>query len=456
MKYMRILPLVVLLVGFIAPVARAGVLLPVYSFTNFPDGSSPQSSITVGGDGNFYGTTYSGGAFSDGVVFRLTTNGVYSLLATLDGTNGANGGGALVRGLDGNIYGTTANGGVNNHGTIFMVATNGTFTNLVSFTNSTVVGLSPAGGLMQDTDGTFYGTTGGGGANGYGVIFKYTKNDNNLGVLVAFANTNGSNPEGTLTRDTNGNFYGTTASGGAFGRGTVFRVRPDGVLTNLASFDGTNGGAPYATLVPGADGNYYGTTANGGTNGNGFGYGTVFLVTTNGALTNLVYFNQNNGANPYYGLTTGPDGNFYGVTLNGGAYGRGTFFQITTNGAFIPLFSFSALIGPYAGLTLAGDGSLYGTTRLGGTHSGGAVFRYVLNPAPPVFQTVTQTNHTAMLTWSALAGGTYQLQYSTNLIQTNWMNLGPQLPATNATANASDFIGPDPQRFYRAVLLSLP
>ena len=455
MKTMRILSLVWLL-GVIASVARAGVVVPAYAF-NFTDGYSPQSSITAGGDGNFYGTTYSGGAFGSGVAFMLTTNGVFTNLFNFDGTNGANPGGALVRGLDGNVYGTTVNGGVNNHGTIFMLATNGVFTNLISFTNSAIVGLSPAGGLMQDPDGTFYGTTGGGGANGYGIIFKYTKNNNNLGVLVAFANTNGSGPEGTLTRDANGNFYGTTTSGGAYNRGTVFRVRPDGVLTNLASFDGTNGGAPYATLVLGADGNYYGTTANGGTNGGGFGYGTVFLVTTNGAVTNLFYFNQSNGANPYCGLTIGPDGNFYGVTLNGGAFGRGTLFQVTTNGVFNPVFSFSSLgVGPYAGLTLAGDGSLYGTVRSGGAHTDGTVFRFILNPAPPVFQTVTQTNHTALMTWSALVGGTYQLQYSTNLVQTNWVNLGLQIVATNASATASDSIGPDRQRFYRTALVPSP
>src|ERR1039457_7086937 len=260
----------------LAPVVRAGVLLPVYAFNDLPDGNSPEASLAVGGDGNLYGTTYYSGAFSDGVVFRLTTSEVYSLLASFDGTNGANGFGALVRGLDGNIYGTTANGGVNNHGTIFMVGTNGVFTNLVSFTNSTIVGTAPAGGLMQDMDGTFYGTASGGGANGYGTVFKFTANNRGLSVLVAFGNTNGSVPEGTLTRDANGNFYGTTASGGTYNRGTVFRVRPDGLLTNLVSFNGTNGGAPYATLVLGADGNYYGTTYNGGTNGGGFGSGTVF------------------------------------------------------------------------------------------------------------------------------------------------------------------------------------
>src|ERR1017187_1874148 len=85
----------------LAPVVRAGVLLPVYGFNNLPDGNTPEASLAVGGDGNLYGTTSSGGAFNDGVVFRLTTNGIYSLLASFDGTNGANGFGALVRGLDG-------------------------------------------------------------------------------------------------------------------------------------------------------------------------------------------------------------------------------------------------------------------------------------------------------------------------------------------------------------------
>ena len=85
----------------LAPVVRAGVLLPAYAFNNPPDGNTPQASLAVGGDGNLYGTTYYSGAFSDGVVFRLTTSEVYSLLASFDGTNGANPSGALARGLDG-------------------------------------------------------------------------------------------------------------------------------------------------------------------------------------------------------------------------------------------------------------------------------------------------------------------------------------------------------------------
>src|SRR5882672_5473868 len=102
MKLIRILPLV-LLIGLITPIVRAGIVVPVYAF-NFTDGYSPESSLAVGGDGNFYGATHDGGAFNKGVAFRLATNGVFTLLATFDTTNGANPIGALVRGLDGNVY----------------------------------------------------------------------------------------------------------------------------------------------------------------------------------------------------------------------------------------------------------------------------------------------------------------------------------------------------------------
>jgi uncharacterized repeat protein (TIGR03803 family) len=178
----------------------------------------------------------------------------------------------------------------------------------------------------------------------------------NLTTLVSFNNTNGANPWGRLTQGSDGDFYGTTGSGGSnaytLNYGTVFRMTTNGVLSSLASFDWTNGSTPYAGLEVGVDGNFYGTTAYGGNNSLG-SPGTVFKVTTNGALTSLASFDWTNGGNPVAGLTRGIDGNFYGTALQGGRNGLGTVFvlllpftiqnPLVTNGNFS--FSFPAVAG---------------------------------------------------------------------------------------------------------------
>jgi uncharacterized repeat protein (TIGR03803 family) len=235
----------------------------------------------------------------------------------------------------------------------------------------------PYGPLMQASDGSFYGTTAYGGAYGYGTIFRMTTNG--LSTLVSFNYTNGSYPVGGIMQSTDGNFYGTTYNGGGYGAGTVFRITTDGTLTVLASLGAPGiGGAPYAGLVQGMDGNLYGTTANGGTNG----YGTVFRITTNGALTSLTSFNYSNGAYPYGGLVQMPDGKLYGTTYGGGINGYGTVFRITTNGTVTSLVSFNQTGNgayPYAGLLQGAGGILYGTTGYGGTNGYGTVFQFTTN-----------------------------------------------------------------------------
>jgi uncharacterized repeat protein (TIGR03803 family) len=160
--------------------------------------------------------------------------------------------------------------------------------------------------------------------------------------LVEFSGANGENPAGGLVQGTNGNFYGTTSIGGnlslnaGYGFGTVFKMTPGGALTTLVSFNLTNGYNPTAALVQGSDGNFYGTTTGGGA---GVG-GTVFKMTPAGVLTTLVSFNGANGSQPSAGLVQGSDGNFYGTAEYGGANGLGTVFQVTTNGTLTTLVSF--------------------------------------------------------------------------------------------------------------------
>jgi uncharacterized repeat protein (TIGR03803 family) len=280
--------------------------------------------LTMGNDGNFYGTAWGGGSNGVGTIFKMTTGGTFTIseLISFSYGNGENPPAALTLGNDGNFYGTTRAGGYTNldggfgYGTVFKVTPTGVLTTLVSFANTN--GGLPYSGLTLGNDGNFYGTTYYGGTNGnYGTVFKVTTNGT-LTMLVSFANTNGANPYAALTLGNDGNFYGTTSRGGTNGSpgyGTVFNVTTNGTLTRLVSFANTNGANPQAALTLGEDGNFYGTTAGGGTNGS---HGTLFKVTANGTLTTLVSFNNTNGAAPEAPLTFGQDGNLYGVTVAGG------------------------------------------------------------------------------------------------------------------------------------------
>jgi uncharacterized repeat protein (TIGR03803 family) len=380
--------------------AAAIVLCPAYSqeiLCSFPGPQGTNSSLAQGNDGNFYGTSSAGGTSGKGTVFRMTPGGA---LTTLVSFTGGNDGGqpyaGVIQGSDGNFYGTTSQGGAKNFGTVFKMNPNGAVTTLVSFNGTGVRdGAIPYSGLVQGSDGNFYGTTywGGdknaGGGSGLGTVFTITPS----GVksnLVIFEGPNGGHPFGGLIQGNDGNFYGTTYWGGNVslnggnGFGSIFRVTPGGQFSMLATFDGTHGGHPYQGVVQGNDGNFYGTTYWGGSTLNDYnGYGTVFQMTPDGTLTMLVGFTNDNGAHPFGGLVQGIDGNFYGTTLWGGNLslngfnGLGTVFKVTPAGDLTTLFSFSGDNGslPYATLILGSDNNIYGTTCQGGAGGGGVVFR---------------------------------------------------------------------------------
>src|SRR5665213_3548680 len=126
-----------------------------------------------------------------------------------------------------------------------------------------------------------------------------------------------------LIEDTNGNFFGTTATGGANNDGTVFKLSPAGMLTTLIQFNGANGAAPYAPLIEDRSGNLYGTASSGGFRTNG----TVFKISPAGVLSLLAVFNGTNGATPDGPLAQGTNGYFYGTTFGGGSNRAGTIFQ---------------------------------------------------------------------------------------------------------------------------------
>jgi uncharacterized repeat protein (TIGR03803 family) len=282
--------------------------------------------LVQGTDGNFYGTTTSGGAHSSGTVFKITPAGAYTLLYSFaGGSDGQYPYAGLVQGTDGNFYGTTRNGGTHNDdGTVFKITSTGTESVLWSF-GSGSDGQSPQAGLVQGTDGNFYGTTRSGGANGDGTVFKITPAGAESLLWSFGSGSDGQNPDAGLVQGTDGNFYGTTYNGGAHSAGTVFKITSSGTETVLYSFGGGSDGAyPYAGLIQGADGNFYGTTPSGGANSRG----TVFKITPAGSESVVHSFTGGGGGqNSLAGLVQGTDGNFYGTTNAGGAHSDGEVFK---------------------------------------------------------------------------------------------------------------------------------
>ncbi len=290
------------------------------------EGFMPAAALVQGPDGELYGTTQGGGPRGWGTAFKTTTNGTLTLLIDFSiSTNGSGPSAAMIQGADGALYGTTSYGGANDDGTAFRMTTNGTITTLAVFNFSD--GAEPTK-LIQTANGSFYGTTFDGGINGNGTVFQITSNGT-LTSLASFNYTNGGSlPYDGLVQTPDGNFLGTTYEGGAYGCGTVFQVSPAGAVTTVYSFTGgSDGGHPAASVIEGSDGNFYGTTAYGGT----YDDGTVFRLAPDGALVSLVQFDGWDGANPEAALTPGADGNLYGTTENGGADGAGVIFRVNIN-----------------------------------------------------------------------------------------------------------------------------
>jgi uncharacterized repeat protein (TIGR03803 family) len=282
--------------GTVFTITPQGTFTTVHSLDfNQSEGDTADSGLVPTGAGDFFGTTYGGGnsnnffngtnatdSFGDGVqnppgtVYRITPEGTLTTLHSFNGTDGSNPGKEAVVGLDGNLYGTTLFGGASNAGSVYSISSAGTFSTLYSFTDGDD-GAHPKAQLLQGNDGNFYGTTldGGGKAgqrqcsvNGCGTVFKITPQ----GTLTTLHDFNGD-PEpahpGSLTQGTDGNFYGTSFTGGKFFLGTIYSISPQGNVITLYEFDATNGTEPIAGLTLANDGSFYGATTAGGTHNQG-------------------------------------------------------------------------------------------------------------------------------------------------------------------------------------------
>jgi|HubBroStandDraft_6_1064221.scaffolds.fasta_scaffold149627_2 uncharacterized repeat protein (TIGR03803 family) len=329
--------------GTVFSVGTTGAEKVLHNFGGQGDGSDPVASL-LNVNGTLYGTTLEGGAncSSCGTVFKITTSGAETVLHSFGGgkNEGFHPDGGLLN-VNGTLYGMTNGGGVNDYGTVFAITTSGAEKVLYSFTGGSTDGEYPDGGLI-DVKGTLYGTTPYGGAgscndhgmgSGCGTVFSVTTAGKEA-VLYNFkgASGDGSQPSRGLL-NVNGTLYGTTQLGGANGKGTVFAVTPSGKETVFYSFKGGSGDGSYPLAdLTNVNGTLYGTTISGGVRCKRHsGCGTVFSVTPAGTETVLHRFKGwrgGDGAWPYAGLLN-VNGTLYGTTYLGGRNNGGTVFSLT-------------------------------------------------------------------------------------------------------------------------------
>jgi uncharacterized repeat protein (TIGR03803 family) len=355
----------------------------IHSFAGGASGTEPLfSGVIRDRAGNFYGTTYSGGAFNLGTVFKVDNNGNATVLHSFTGgSDGATPYAGLVRDAAGHMYGTTYNGGLKlaacalGCGVVFEIDLGGHEKVLHQFSSGTD-GAFPVGGLILDTAGDLYGATESGGTYNFGMVFKIDSKGIETVVHYFAGAPEGQFPFGRLVRDSAGNFYGTTSGGGA-GFGTVYKMTAAGQLTVLHSFaGGSDGATPEAGVLLEKNGDLYGTTYLGGANN----VGTVYKVDATGNETVLHTFDGSDGSYPESALVHDPAGNLFGTTVQGGTGGflGGTVFKITPDGMLTSIYDFTGGVdggGPAGSLMIDRNGNLYGTTAAGGSSGHGTVFK---------------------------------------------------------------------------------
>jgi uncharacterized repeat protein (TIGR03803 family) len=392
---------VLLIAVFIAApsAANAGRFTTLYSFCKAPqdglcpDGEGPASRL-LKIDNLLYGTATVGGPTQESILYSVSTTGTFSTVYTFCNVSPCSGttdpGGFLARGTAGSFYGVTNSDGTADGGTIFQVSASQQLTTLYQFCARLhcLDGSSPVA-VISDHHGELLGTTAAGGAYRQGTVFRF-RPGGRFRVIHNFCsatNCADGNMPGVLLLAHDGNFYGTTSAGGTIGAGTVFQISSAGNFRTLYSFCSSNGCVdgeyPGPTLVEGADGNLYGITNLGGTNGRG----TIYTITTDGRLKTLYAFcsrtNCADGESPQEGLALAPNGGFYGVA-SGGIYFHGLVFKITPAGTYSTVHNFCTVGGCFDGAnpavepTITANGTLYGTTTAGGHANLGTV--YVLKP----------------------------------------------------------------------------
>lgn len=329
----------------------------IYNFNWHSEGASPMNPalLAQGQDGNLYGTLQST-LNGDGSVFGW--NVPAATVAKIYGFTGADGNtpqSGLSLGLDGSFYGTTETGGLYGKGSVFKITSGGVFKQLYSFTDG-LDSAYPWTPPVQGPDGSIYGTTYNG--TNPGRAYKITSAGAFSMIAVLPSKT-----QAPLIFANDGNLYGTTPYGGTYNRGTVFKLTTKGALTIIHSFTAE---LPAGPVMQGADGKLYGTTPWGGTNGEG----TIYTMTLSGGSFKVLHnFLLSEASNSISGLVQGSDKFLYGVSQAGGGNGQGSLFKINTTGTtFSALYGFQTAQGdqPMSTPVLHTNGIIYGTTNHGG------------------------------------------------------------------------------------------
>jgi uncharacterized repeat protein (TIGR03803 family) len=337
----------------------------IYNFKGIPDGASPNGDLLYS-NGVFYGSTYYGGSYGAGTVFRMTASGaervIHSFHLSHSKQSIANPLGIAL--LNGMLYGTTVSGGAYSAGAAYRMTTDGDERILHSFGYGSD-GRVPYSGLLL-WNGTFYGEAGGG-TFGLGTVYSMAPTGKER-VICDLSSAVGA-PTGGLIA-TNGRLYGTGLNGGSYNRGTVFSLTTACSLRVLHNFGASSDGTYPNAGVTALHGTLYGTTTTGGT----YGGGILFSLSKSGSEHILHDFGSGvDGSGPNGALAV-RDGVLYGTTQSGGEYGEGTFFSMTTSGVEETLHNFghrSDGAQPSGALLLQSE-TLYGTTAYGGSVCNGA------------------------------------------------------------------------------------
>jgi len=361
----------IVIVMLAAQCAQAQSYSVLYTFKLGPYGAGPYWGVIEDARGNLYGTTSGGGSSDIGSVFKLSTTGKETVLygfksPSVDGAGPA----SLIRNADGTFYGNTYYGGPG-FGTVYQLSSKGEETVLHMFQGQ-ADGAYPQSPLVEDAKGNVYGTAYSyGGPSSAGTIFKIN-NTGEFSVLHTFTGgADGNRPAAGLVQDSEGNFYGTTAGGGANLFGVVFKLSSTGEESVLYSFKGgRDGEGPVAPLIRDESGNLYGTTEYGGVRVSQYSCGTVFRVSSTAKETVLHRFTgYTDGCNPTTALVRDAEGNLYGTT-------SATIFRISACGGETVLYSFTGGPDgepPVSGLIQDAQGNLCGTTQYGGYAPCGSV-----------------------------------------------------------------------------------
>jgi hypothetical protein len=447
----------------------ANPLLTPLCFFSLTNGATPWASVIQASDGNFYGTTYAGGAATNfdnnagaigyGTVFKVTPNGQLTCLASFFKTNGMHPRAALVEADDGNFYGTTHNGGSwpgtilgnSGAGTVFRVTRDGQMTLMVDFAATN--GACPAAGLVKGPDGALYGVTRMGGSTygdpasglsaGWGVIFRLTTNGVFQVIHHFLGHSDGGAPMSPLVLAKDGNMYGIN-------NGNFFSVSVDGAHSVLQALDSFSAGL--SAPVEARDGTFYGVSQVFGE----YNYGAVIKLTrtSQSALASITV----PGGIPWGAVVEGTDGNLYGTYSSSSLCPQGFIYRATPAGQLETIAAFDGTNGMYprCGLIQARDGNFYGTAGGGpASYDGyGVVFKLTVPSADAsrIFS-VTSSAFGTKLRWSALRGRSYRVQSTSNLIQPDWQDVGTDVTASDNVAEYTDSQGAAGPRFFRIALL---